>query len=226
MLLLSGCASAPAPAPGPVLPKGPLHGRLENGVYHDMRGWFGVATPVPPGDPVYPNLAVNEEYDPNISYVSFIITTAPGEYYRAYVEDFYGGNHPVTGLAQISDSAMKLFGKGVMLSRTEPLRLVEEKPWKTGGTSGLLRLYTERAPLAPMLTDLGLAEDYTAYILMYASEDHGKVAILWMEWPMDCKPCIPFPAGPPTTSDDPIDKALAADGRSGTFMASFHYGTD
>jgi hypothetical protein len=61
-----------------------------------MRGWFGIATPLPPSDPAYRYLGVNEEYEPNISFVSFLPTLSPGEFYRVYVEDFYGGNHPVT----------------------------------------------------------------------------------------------------------------------------------
>ena len=224
LLLLTGCASTPEP--GPMLPKGPLHGRLEAGSYHDMRGWFSIATPVRSGDPAYRYLAVNEEYETNISFVSFIPTASPGEFYRSYVEDFYGGNHPVTDMHQIADSAMKLFGRGVVQDRTEPMRLVEERPWRVDASEGLLRLYTERTPTEYLLANLGMAEDYTAYILMYVGADHGKVAMLWMEWPEDCKPCIPLQPGPATAGPDPIDKALADNGRAASFMASFHFGKD
>jgi hypothetical protein len=222
-LLLSACAGAP---PAPILPNGPLQGRLEAGIYHDKRGWFGVATPISPADPGYATLAVTEQYEPAISFVSFLPTQAPGEYYRAYMEDFYAGGHVVPAMSTIADSAMKLFGKQLMQARAEPMRLVEEKPWNAGATSGLLRLYTERAPIEPLLANLGMAEDYTAYILMYVTEDKGKVAVLWTEWPMDCKLCAPIPPGPAAKGDDPIDQALATDGRGGPFMASFRFGND
>lgn len=223
-LMLVGCASQPAPSPK--LPRGPLHGRLDAGIYHDMRGWFGIATPIPATDPAYASLALSEEYDPNISFVSFLPTQAPGEYYRTYVEDFYGSNHKVPSMAVVADSAMKLFGKQLMDARSEPLRLVEERAWTAGRTSGLLRFYTQQAPIEPLLANLGMAEDYTAYILIYVTSDHGKVAMLWAEWPMDCKPCVPVPPGPAATNDDAIDKALALDGRAGAYMASFHFGND
>jgi hypothetical protein len=226
LVLLAGCAAAPAPPMGPILAKGPLHGRLDQGIYHDMHDWFGVATPVAPADPAYRALNVDEEYQPNISYVSFIPSNAPGEYYRVYVEDFWSGNHPVTGYDQIADSAMSFFGKEVAQSRSEPIQFVEERSWHAGTTQGLLRLYTERTPIEPLLADLAMAEDYTAYILIYVTADQGKVAVLWMEWPMDCKYCLPLPPGPAATSDDPLDKALAADGRATAFMDSFRYGKD
>jgi hypothetical protein len=158
--------------------------------------------------------------------VSFLPTHAPGEYYRAYVEDFYGSNHPVPSMSTVADSAMKLFGKQLVQARLEPMRLIEEKPWTAGVTQGLLRLYKERVSMEDLLADLGMAEDYTAYILMYVTSDHGKVAVLWAEWPMGCKPCTPFPPGPAAKGDDPIDQALATDGRSGAFMASFRFGKD
>ena len=225
-MLLAGCASAPHQDVGPMLPKGPLHGRLDAGVYHDMRGWFSVSTPIPPSDPAYPYLGVTEQYETNISFVAFLPTLSPGEFYRAYMEDFYGSNHQVTDLRQIADSAMKLFGKDVVQARSEPMHLVEERPWHVGSSDGLLRLYTERTPTTAMMANLGMAEDYTAYILMYIGADHGKVAMLWLEWPEGCKPCTPLEKGPSTTSQDPIDKALADDARAGRFMASFHFGND
>lgn len=206
-----------------MLPKGPLHGRLEAGIYHDMRDWFGIATPVTPGDPYYRYLGVSEQYETNISFVSFLPTLSPGEFYRAYVEDFYGSNHQVTDLHQIADSAMQLFGKDVVQARTEPMHLVEEKPWQVGSVAGLLRLYTERTPTEYLLANLGMAEDYTAYILMYVGADHGKVVMMWVEWPEGCKPCTPLQPGPVTTSQDPIEKALADNGRAAPFMTSFRF---
>jgi hypothetical protein len=225
-MLLAGCAAAPVSAPGPILPKGPLHGRLEQGIYHDMHDWFGVGTPVAPTEPGYGTLSLDEEYQPNISYVSFIPTDAPGEFYRVYVEDFWASNHPVTGYDQIADSAMAFFGKQVTESRSEPIQLIDERPWHTATTSGLLRFYTERAPIEPLLNNLAMAEDYTAYILVYVTADKGKVAVLWMEWPVDCKYCAPVTPGPATTLADPVDKAFVANARVGTFMGSFRYGKD
>lgn len=223
LLVMPACASVP-PA-GPVLARGPLNGRLEEGLYHDRLDWFMVATPIPPQDPGYSSLSVTEQYAPNTDYVSFIPIKDGGQYYRAYVEDFYGGNHPVPSMDEIADSAMRFFGRQLVEARAEPLRLVEEKPWAAGPTSGLLRLYTQRAPTTA-LTDnvLGLAEDYTAYILMYVTSRQGKVAVLWSEWPVGCSLCTPPPPGPPATNDDAIDQALAANSRTAPFFASFRYG--
>jgi hypothetical protein len=106
------------------------------------------------------------------------------------------------------------------------MHMIEERPWRLGSTTGWLRLYTERTPTEYLLANLGMAEDYTAYILMYVSTDHGKVAILWMEWPGDCKPCTPLQPGQATTSQDLIDKALADNGRAAPFMSSFRFGND
>ncbi|HSN18601.1 MAG TPA: hypothetical protein VLV87_10380 [Gammaproteobacteria bacterium] len=224
VLLLVGCATAPAP--GPVLLKGRLQGRLEGGIYHDKLDWFDVATPIPPGDPGYASMGLDEENSVSVSYVSFILAKTPGEFYHAYVEDFYATNHPVPSMDQVADSAMKVFGAQMIKQRTEPMRLVEEKPWRTTSTSGLLRLYTERTPTELLMQNLGMAEDYTAYILMYVTAQKGKVAVLWSEWPMDCQVCVPPVPGPAATDDDPIDKALAANGRSQPFMDSFHYHAD
>jgi hypothetical protein len=101
-----------------------------------------------------------------------------------------------------------------------------EKPWHTASTSGLLRLYTQRTPLAPLLSNLAMAEDYTAYILMYVTSQKGKVAVLWMEWPTGCKICAPLPPGPAAPSADAVDQALAANGRASAFMDSFRYGDE
>jgi hypothetical protein len=203
-----------------------MQGRLVTGVFRDKRSWFEVSTPIPPGDPDYSAINVDEEYVDNISYVSFVLLSSPGEYYRAYMEDFYGGNHPVPSMDQVADSAMKVFAPEVVKQRTEPMQFVEERPWHAGKTTGLLRLYTERTPTELLMQNLGMAEDYTAYILLYVTADHGKVAILWVEWPMDCKVCVPLVPGTATTSDDLIDKAFAANGRAGTFMDSFRYDAD
>jgi hypothetical protein len=220
LALLAGCAAAPPPMP--ILATGPLHGRLEKGVYHDRYGWFQIGTPVAPSDPGYSALSVDEESQPNADYVSFLPTQTP-EYYRVYVEDFFATNHPVTAYGEVADSAMTLFGKQLTEARFEPVERIAEKSWHTPTTSGLLRLYTQRTPLAPLLTNLGMAEDYTAYILMYVTSQKGKVAVLWMEWPMGCKLCAPVPSGPVTAGGDPIDKALAANGRASAFMDSFRY---
>jgi hypothetical protein len=223
LMLLAGCAAAPPTMP--ILATGPLHGRLDNGIYHDRFGWFEIATPVAPTDAGYSALSIDEESQQNVNYVSFLLSQTP-EYYRVYVEDFFASNHPVIGYGQIADSAMSLFGKGLTEARSEPIEQVAEKPWHTATTSGLLRLYTQRTPLAPLLTNLGMAEDYTAYILLYVTSQKGKVAVLWMEWPMDCKVCAPLPPGPAAMSDDPLDKALAANGRASVFMDSFRFGND
>jgi len=226
LLLVAGCATAPTSPSQPVFIKGPLQGHFESGAFRDKRDWFEVKAPLPPGDPDYGSMRVNEEYVANASNVGFILTKSPGEFYDAYVEDFYWANHPVPSMGQVADSAMKVFGTEMVKQRIEPLRLVEERPWHVGKTTGLLRLYTERTPTELLMLNLGMAEDYTDYILMYVTAQHGKVAMLWMEWPMDCKVCIPLLPGTATTSVDPIDRALAANGRSGLFMDSFRYDVD
>lgn len=210
------------PPAAPTLTNGPLHGRLEKGVYQDQYGWFEVATPVAPTEPGYPTMSVDEETQPNVDYVSFLPTQTP-EFYRVYVEDFFATNHPVTDYGGIADTAVGLLGKQVTEARAEPVQRIAEKPWHTATTDGLLRLYTQRTPLAPLLTNLGMAEDYTAYILVYVTSRKGKVAVLWIEWPMDCKPCAPLQPGPAAASDDPVDQALAANGRASTFMDSFRF---
>ena len=217
---LTACSSVP---PAPILLKGALQGVLTGGTYTDKRGWFQVATPIPPSDPGYTGMGVDEEYPEHVSYVSFLLSKSPGEFYHAYVEDFYASNHPVPSMDQVADSAIKVFGTQMVKQRIEPMRLVEEKPWRTTTTSGLLRLYTERTPTELLMQDLGMAEDYTAYILMYVTAQKGKVAVLWAEWPEGCSVCAPAVPGPAARGDDPIDKALAANGRSEPFMESFQY---
>lgn len=227
ILLLLGLAScAQAPVGSPILADGPLQGRLRAGVYQDKNDWFSVATPLAADDPGYPQLRVSENYVSHISLVDFELLTSPGEYYRAYVEDFYATNHPVPTFDQVADQAMQVFSSVITQQRLEPIRLVYEKPWQAGATTGLLRLYTERTPSQLLMQNLGMAEDYTAYILMYVTAQKGKVAILWSEWPMDCSVCKPLVPGPAPVGDDPIDKALAANGRAKPFMDSFHYHTD
>jgi hypothetical protein len=220
LVLLAGCAAAPPPEP--ILATGPLQGRLEKGIYHDQRGWFEIATPIAPTDPGYSAMSVAEEPHPNAEYVNFVPTQTP-EFYRAYVEDFFATNHQVMAYGEIADSAINLFGRQQTEARSEPIERAGEKSWHTASTIGLLRLYTQRTPLAPLLTNLGMAEDYTAYILVYVTSRNGKVAVLWMEWPMDCKLCAPLPPGPAAASDDPVDKALATDGRASAFMDSFRF---
>lgn len=225
LLLLGACAASPPPAPtGPVLPPGLDHGRIEQGVYYDKRDWYSVALPFHAGEDGYDSLSVAEFYPPGISYAAFVPGYTAGEYYRVYIEDFFANNRPVPDLPQVADMATTFFGKQLVAQRVEPLRLVEERPWNTAKTTGFLRLYTEKVPTTFVLQDLGMAEDYTAYILMYVTVDRGKVAVVWAEWPVGCAPCKPVLSGPPATADDPIDQALAADARAGAFIASFGYG--
>jgi len=233
VLILSACAAGPEPA-GPALPPGPDHGRIEQGVYHDMRGWYKIALPLHPGDEGYSSLYVEDDYPKNVSFVGFtpfydenrgyISTYTTGEYYRAYVEDFYANGHLVPELPQLADMAMVYFGKLMAQQRVEPLRLVEEKPWRMGTTSGLMRFYTQKVPMDLVVQNLGMGDDYTAYMLVYVTSERGKAAVVWAEWPVGCAPCKPVPAGPTAATDDPIDQALAANARAGAFIASFQYG--
>src|SRR5215469_15489221 len=169
VLGLAACAAAPTAPSGPVLPKGPEHGRIENNAYYDQRDWYSVTLPFQPGEEGYDSLSVTEEYPGHVSYAAFIPAYTAGEYYRVYLEDFYATNQPVPDLATVADMAMRFFGKELLQERLEPVRLLEEKSWDTGNTTGYLRLYTEKAPIAPLLTNLAMAEDYTATILMYVT---------------------------------------------------------
>ena len=223
-LALGACAGSLPPAPtGPALPPGLDHGRIEQGVYYDKRDWYSVALPFHAGEEGYDSLYVDEYYPQGISYVAFIPSYTAGEYYRVYVEDFFAINRPVPDLPHVADMAITFFGKQLVAQRVEPLRLVEERPWNTAKTTGFLRLYTEKVPSTLVLQNLAMAEDYTAYILMYVTVDQGKVAVVWAEWPVGCAPCKPVLAGPPVTGDDPIDQALAADARAGALITSFGY---
>lgn len=233
LLGLSACASVPAPA-GPVLPPGPEHGRIEQGVYHDRRGWFQVNVPLHPGEEGYDSLYVEENYPKNVSFVSFtpfyagnrgyIPTFASGEYYRAYVEDFIANGHLVPEMDTLADMAMTFFGKLLSEQRIEPLHLVEQRPWQAGATTGVVRLYTQKVPMELAVQNLGMGEDYTAYVLVYITTLDSRVTVLWSEWPVGCEPCRPVPAGQAAATDDPIDRAFAANARAGVFFASFAYG--
>lgn len=221
---LQACAQAPQPAATPILASGSLQGHLQAGVYQDRNDWFTVATPLAPDDPHYAQMSISETYPQHVSYVVFSPSASPGEYYKAFVEDFYASNHQVPSMDKVADEAMRVFGSDISRQRLEPVRLVEERPWRTATTEGLLRLYTERTPMGTLTQDpQWMGEDYTAYILMYVTAQKGKVAILWSEFPTQCAGCAALVPGPAATGDDPIDKALAADGRSKPFMDSFHY---
>ena len=225
-LALGACASGPPAISGPVLPPGLDHGRIEKGAYHDKRDWYSVSLPFQEGEAGYDSLSVSEEYPSAVSYAAFIPTYTGGEYYRSYVEDFYAGNRPVPALPQLANMAVTFFGKVLMQQRLEPMRLVEEKPWNTDNSSGYLRLYTQKAPETPLLANLALAEDYTAYILLYVAARGGKVAVIWAEWPVGCEPCQPVPVGSPAKSNDPMDQAMAMNARAARFIASFRYVSD
>ena len=226
VLLLAGCA-APPQRSGPVLePDATLQGDIADGVYHDRRHWVAVAMPFPPADARYNYIKLTEEYPHYQALVSFTPLTNPGEYYRLYLEDFKAGGHIVLPLDDMADNAMRIFGKQLTRTRIEPIQLVAEKPWHNDSTKGLLRLYTEKVPTQLLMTNLGMAEDYTAYILLYVTVQSDKVAVLWMEWPQDCSVCAPVDPGKPAAGDDPLTQALAQDARAQAFLDSFHYTLD
>lgn len=233
-LALAACAGGAAVPAGPALPPGPDHGRIVQGVYHDQHDWFSVALPFHPGEEGYDNLHVDEGYPKNVSLVAFapmhldyggnIPNVISGEYYRVYAEDFYANRVLVPELPQVADMAMNFFGKQLVQQRTEHLRLVEERPWQHGAIQGLMRLYTQKVPTQLVMQNLGMAEDYTAQILLFVSTTEGKVFLVWTEWPVGCAPCRPIDAGRATQSTDPIDQALSANARAADFIASFAYG--
>ena len=223
LLLLAGCSTPPQPKSPQVEGSGVLQGDIVDGAYHDRRHWASVALPFPPDDPRYDYIRIKEEYPSFVAFVSFTPLTNPGEYYRIYLEDFKAGGHPVPAYGDLADTAMRIFGKQLTRMRIEPIQLVAEEPWHTASTQGLMRLYKEKVPTQLLMTNLGMAEDYTAYILLYVTVQSEKVAVLWMEWPQDCSVCAPVDAGKPDTSGDPIARALAQDARAQAYLDSFRY---
>lgn len=227
LMLLSGCAGNPSPTE-PTLISGPLQGNIAAGAYQDRRNWFSIGIPFRQGDTGYPYVQIQEVYPANISFVYFSSLGNPGEYYRVYAEDFFASNHPVPDMDHVADAVLQVYGRQLVAARTAPMDFQQEKPWRVGATQGLIRLYTQKVPTELLSLDLmrgpGLAEDYTAYILMYVTAENGKVAMLWAEWPEDCGVCAPTPAGvAPATGADAIDRALAQDARVKAFFDSFSY---
>lgn len=202
---------------------GPLRGQIQQGVYRDPLRWFEITLPYHPDEDSYARLRVDEDKLPNVEYASFMPLTAPGEYYRVYIEDFKAGGHPVPELPQVANMAMSFFVKRLVESRVEPMELVEERHWPRGSMTGLIRLYTEKVPTELLMQNLGMAEDYTAYILMYVTARDGKVVMLWTEWPEDCPVCTPALAALPTDSSDPMDKAMVLNRRAMDFIDSFKF---
>ena len=221
-MLLAGCASPPQPA-GPQVESGVLQGDIIDGVYHDRRHWVAVGLPFPPSDTRYNYIRIKEEYPRFVGFVSFLPLSNPGEYYRIYVEDFKAGGHPVPALGDLGDTAMRIFGKQLTKVRIEPIQLLKQEPWHTDTTQGLMRLYSEKVPTELLMQNLGMAEDYTAYILLYVTVQSDKVVVLWMEWPHDCAVCVAVEAGKPAAGDDVIAKALAEDARAQEFLGSLRY---
>jgi hypothetical protein len=227
LMLLPACAGNPQPT-GPILTSGTLQGRIADGVYHDKRDWFSIDIPFRQGDAGYPYVQMQEVYPQNISFVNFSSLNNPGVYYRVYAEDFFASNHLVPDLDHVADAVLQVYGRQLVAARTTPMQFQQEKSWQAGTSQGLLRLYTQKVPTELLSLDLmqnpGLAEDYTAYILMYVTARNGKVAMLWAEWPEDCPICAPITAGiAPAVGADAIDKALSADVRTSAFLGSFSY---
>ncbi len=225
--LLAACAGA-TPYMGPTLVSGPLQGRIDDGVYHDKRDWFSIAIPFHQGDAGYPYVQMQEVYPANISFVNFSSGNKPGEYFRVYAENFFASNHLVPDMDQVADSMLQVYGRQLMATRLSPMEFQQERPWQLGSSQGLLRLYTQKVPTELLSLDLmqnpGLAEDYTAYILMFVTAKNGKVVMLWAEWPEDCTVCAPIsPGTAPAAGADAIDRALSADARTSAFLDSFAY---
>src|SRR5579872_5196343 len=101
LLALGACAGGPTAAPQPVMGSGPLRGQIQQGVYRDPLRWFEITLPYHPDEDSYARLRVDEDKLPNVEYASFMPLTAPGEYYRVYIEDFKTGGHPVPELPQV-----------------------------------------------------------------------------------------------------------------------------
>ncbi len=227
LILLAACAENLQPA-RPIITSGPLQGRITDGAFLDMRDWFSVSIPFQGGTDADHRPLVEEIYKPDISFVGFTSAASPGEVYRVYAEDLFASNHPVPDMDRLSDAVLQSYGKQLVAARTTPLEFQEEKPWQAGTTQGLLRLYTQKVPTELLALDLmrgpGLAEDYTAYILMYVTAKNGKAVALWAEWPEDCTVCASIPAGPaPKAGADAIDRAFSADARAKAFLDSFNY---
>jgi hypothetical protein len=227
LLMLVACVGVPQPS-GPFITSGPLQGRIADGVFHDKRDWFSIGVPFQRGDTGYPDTQVQEAYPANISFVNFSSLNNPGVYYRVYSEDFFASNHLVPDMDHVADAVLQVYGRQLVAARLASMVFQQEKPWQAGATPGLLRLYTQKVPTELLSLDLmqnpGLAEDYTAYILMYVTSKNGKVVMLWAEWPEDCSICAPMTAGPaPATGADAIEKALSADIRTRAFLDSFSY---
>ena len=229
LTLLAGCAVNPQPT-GPAILSGNLEGSVTADRFQDKHGWFSVTMPFKLPDVGYRYTQLQESYPQNISYVAFSSPVNPGEYYRVYTEDFFASNHKVPDMDHVADAVLQVYGRQLVAARTTPIELQLEKPWKLGDTEGLLRFYTQKVPTELLSLDImqnpGLAEDYTAYILMYVTARNGKVVMLWAEWPEDCGVCAPVPAGAaPASGADSIDRALATDARAVAFLNSFSYGT-
>jgi hypothetical protein len=227
LVLLSACAAQPA-SPGLTSLTGPLQGKVAGNIYRDKHDWVSVGIPFQHGDELAPGVGIQEAYPANISFVSFLSAYNPGEYYRLYAEDFFASNHLVPDMDHVADAVLQVYGRQLAAARNTYLAFQQEKSWRVGATQGLLRLYTQKVPTEFLSLDLmrspGLAEDYTAYILMYVTAQNGKVVMLWAEWPEDCTVCAPIPAGtPPATGADAIDRALGMDARVRVFFDSFSY---
>lgn len=227
-LVLSACALEPTQT-GPTLTTGSLRGTIKDGVFRDERNWFHVGIPFQKDGAVPLSVQLQESYPAsNVSFAGFNALDTPGEYYKVYVEDVFANNHPVPDMDHVADAALQIYAKQLTTTRNSSLVLQMEKPWTMGATRGLMRFYTQRAPVESLALDLmhgpGLAEDYTAYILMYVTAQNGKVAMVWAEWPEGCTLCAPVPAGTaPAPDADAMDQALARDARAQAFFDSFGY---
>jgi hypothetical protein len=206
-----------------------IQGEIQEGVYRARGDWFRIAMPVHPGTDEYRTLQVHEEYPPYVAFVSFSPLTSPGEYYRAYAEDFLARGRSTDDLSAAADLAVQLFGKQLGDQRLAPLQLINEEKWETAHTRGLLRFYQEAAPLNSLtgniLTNSGLGEDYTAYIVVYTTQHAGKIVMVWAEWPHGCGFCTP----PPTAviaGSDPLAKILAQNSRAADFINSLEFGNN
>jgi hypothetical protein len=210
-----------------------MQGRIEQGIYHDGRGWFEVATPFKESDAEYRSMQVHEELHGSLSFVDFTPITNPGEDYVVYSEDVTTLNRPIPNMDQLADSAVRFFGKQLTDMRVEPMVLVNKEAWQTAGTHGVIRFYTEKTPSSHLMLDASgagasllpaLAEDYTAYIVLYVTSRDGKIAVAWTEWPHDCKVCQPTPAvRDAQATDDPIATLLAGNARAAAFIASLKF---